>query len=237
VIKKAHQETKRLAEQQRQEEGRRQQEAVAKAKRAAPVLYSGRPRPLDIPAKAASAYAPATARVETQRRWEDVDFQAANRYASVCAEVAEGCRNGKLTSGRRPKEGGSVQTIPSVLWNTEGFPLQKRFAGFSLDPSQPFLAGWTNNEAWICISRDSLDGFLARLRSSCASTVRAESDAIRHLTDRLKHDPDLRRNEAESECKKFGVSQRGFLDRVWPSARKNAGLSAIAPAGRKKQKK
>jgi hypothetical protein len=60
VIKKAQQEAARIAEQQRQEEERRRQEAVAKAKRAAPVFYSGRRRPLDIPAKTARAYAPAT---------------------------------------------------------------------------------------------------------------------------------------------------------------------------------
>ena len=237
-IKKAQQEAERIAEWQRQEAERKRQEAVAKAKRAAPVFPSRR-RSLDDPVKAAArAYAKAASspRVKVHRVWEDAQFNAAQRYASVCAEVARGCRNGKLISGCRPKEGGSVMTIPNVSWNTEGFALQKRFAGFSLDPSRPFLAGGTNNEAWICISRDSLDTFIARLGSTHASTVRDESEAIRYLTHKLKQEPDLKRIDAETECKQFGISQRGFRDRVWPKARERAGLSATAPPGRKKAK-
>ena len=100
-----------------------------------------------------------------------------------------------------------------------------------------FLKAVSDRRAWIYISRGSLDKLLSRLCSSPASTMKAESDAIRHLTSRLKQDSDLRKTDAEAECEKFGISQRGFLNRVWPKARELAGLPAKAPPGRKKTEK
>jgi hypothetical protein len=61
-----------------------------------------------------------------------------------------------------------------------------------------------------------------------------EADAIRHLADKLKENPDMTREEAHAECARFAITKRGFLHRVFPKAREKAGLPATASAGRKR---
>ena len=102
---------------------------------------------------------------------------------------------------------------------------------------EPFSIGLRGDAEWICISRNSLVAFLARFESNHPSTAKAKLDAIKHLASKLKENPSLTKADAEAECKQFKITQRGFRDRVWPNARKDAGLSATAPAGRKPQKK
>ena len=41
-----------------------------------------------------------------------------------------------------------------------------------------------------------------------------EADAIRHLADKLKENPDMTREEAYAECARFAITKRGFLHRV-----------------------
>ena len=196
----------------------------------------------------------AAARKIFQKR-EDVARPARRRYAKVCETVASACRSGDLVSALRPHNGGDAVEMRPSLWNTEGAALAHRFECFSLDPSEPFSGGLANREAWICVARNgldallalnweawicvtrnSLDALLASFRPSHTSTVKSESDATRHLAERLKQDPDLKKPDAEAECqKKFKISQRGFRDRVWPVAREDAGLPARARAGRKKK--
>jgi len=169
-----------------------------------------------------------------QKRYDGA-LPAWQRYAKVRETVASGCRSGALVSAWRPMDGGDVAKMPPSWWNTEGVTLFYRFDFFSLDPNKPFLKAISERRAWICISRESLDTVLRHLGSSHASTIKDESDAIIFLTNTLKQNPNLKRADAEAECEKFGISQRGFRDRVWPKAREGAGLSAIAPPGRKKQ--
>jgi hypothetical protein len=68
-----------------------------------------------------------------------------------------------------------------------------------------------------------------------APTVKDEAGARRALADLLRKKPKLRRGEASQHLvtEGFKVSGRGFLNRVWPQARVDAGLDAVAPAGRK----
>jgi hypothetical protein len=82
--------------------------------------------------------------------------------------------------------------------------------------------------------REWIDG--ASAGSGHTSTIKDESEATTYLAGKLKQDRDLKKDDAEAECKRFGLSKRGFLNRVWPDAREKAGLPAIAPPGRKKQK-
>jgi hypothetical protein len=67
--------------------------------------------------------------------------------------------------------------------------------------------------------------------------TRAEADAIRTLQAHLQSDSEMKRDDAWAICKPLGVSLRGFLQRVWPQARKAAGLTDRAPGGRKAKKK
>ena len=64
-----------------------------------------------------------------------------------------------------------------------------------------------------------------------------ETAATKLLAAYLKYNQDITRDAAETWCVKqgYGLSQRGFRFRVWPAARKEAGLSELAPAGRKRK--
>jgi hypothetical protein len=60
-----------------------------------------------------------------------------------------------------------------------------------------------------------------------------ETAAIQHLAPMLCANPEMKRSEAVAYCTENGVSLRGALLRVWPRARESAGLSPLAPGGRK----
>jgi hypothetical protein len=64
-----------------------------------------------------------------------------------------------------------------------------------------------------------------------------ERAAIKALAGHLKSHRDLTRAEATNwlATQKFAVSGRGFQSRVWPEARRQAGLTSIAPPGAKKK--
>ena len=171
------------------------------------------------------------------RRREDAARPAWVRYGQVCKTVTDALRQGQLAFGLRPRAGGAVHPGEFEWWETEGSTLHYRFAWFRMSRTAPFASGLRDDADWICISRDSLSAFLGRFKSSQVSTAKAESDAINYLTGKLKENHNLAKADAEAECKQFEITQRGFRDRVWPNARKDAGLSATAPAGRKRQKK
>jgi hypothetical protein len=62
-----------------------------------------------------------------------------------------------------------------------------------------------------------------------------EKAATRALAAFLKGNPDVTRTKAADWCRAqgFSLTKRGFQFRVWPEARKQAGLSATALPGRK----
>ena len=173
---------------------------------------------------------------EIYRRREDAARPAWSRFAQVKKTVTDACRQGQLAFGLRPRAGGAVYPGKKEWWETEGVTLHYRFEWFRISSAAPFANGLRDDADWICIARDSLDALLRRLSPSHAgaTTAKGESDAIRHLADKLKENPGMTREEASAECAHFGISKRGLLNRVFPKAREKAGLPARASAGRKR---
>jgi hypothetical protein len=70
-----------------------------------------------------------------------------------------------------------------------------------------------------------------------APTVAGERAAIKALAAYLKSQPDIARADAKRWLLKqgFTANPRGFQFRVWPEARKLAGLLPMAPPGAKKK--
>jgi hypothetical protein len=78
-----------------------------------------------------------------------------------------------------------------------------------------------------------------RLWPESRGSAATEANAIAFLADRLQANRNMRRDDAWTACKtKFPkLSERGFLSRVWPRARKRARLEPAARAGRKPTRK
>jgi hypothetical protein len=66
-------------------------------------------------------------------------------------------------------------------------------------------------------------------------TAARETAAIKALADHLRSKADVTRQDARSwlTSQGFDVSQRGFQSRIWPEARRRAGLEPLAAPGRK----
>jgi hypothetical protein len=101
--------------------------------------------------------------------------------------------------------------------------------------------------AWRMSRRDGKPWFVRPIRSEFGawlsklrrpSKAGSETKAIGFLSEKLKVDRDLTRNDAWNACRNefSNLSKRRFVSHVWPEARANAGLKRDAPAGRKKQK-
>jgi len=85
---------------------------------------------------------------------------------------------------------------------------------------------------WLYVTRASLKK-LPRPPKSNAEELRA----IKCLAALLKADKAMTRERAAAACKDFKISKRGFLERVWHAARKQADLPPVASAGRPKSKR
>lgn len=86
---------------------------------------------------------------------------------------------------------------------------------------------------WLFVTKASLE----RLEKTAgASTAGAEVRARKHLVDILRAEPNIAKAEARERLAQYALSGQGFEDRVWPNARKEAGLPLQARAGRKPRK-
>ena len=73
------------------------------------------------------------------------------------------------------------------------------------------------------------------IRDGSPANSGQEKAATRALAAFLNGKPDVTRADAADWCHAGGLklTKRGFQSRVWPEARKQAGLSPTAPPGRK----
>lgn len=71
--------------------------------------------------------------------------------------------------------------------------------------------------------------------TQASSQIDAEDAAAAHLASLFGQDQDITRDNAFRACEKWKLSKRAFQARVWPAARKQAGLSQKARAGAKKK--
>jgi hypothetical protein len=104
---------------------------------------------------------------------------------------------------------------------------------------------------WCWLSRKAFDRWVAKYRLPAApdrfrpqkrpspepGTAADENAAIGALAAHLKRNPELSRSDARAWCRAEGLrfSDRGFQSRVWPEARKRAGLARKASPGRKRK--
>jgi hypothetical protein len=86
---------------------------------------------------------------------------------------------------------------------------------------------------WLYVTRSSLESFM---KAKPAASVAAEGRAVRHLAEQLRLNPDMAKEKAMIACADFNLGPRAF-ERVWPSARSEAGLPAKGSAGRKSKRK
>jgi hypothetical protein len=84
--------------------------------------------------------------------------------------------------------------------------------------------------------RSDFDRWLLKLRQP--SKAGSEKKAIDFLSEKLKADHDLKREDAWGACKSEfpTLSKRRFVSHVWPQARESAGLEPRGRGGRKKTK-
>ena len=76
---------------------------------------------------------------------------------------------------------------------------------------------------------------LDQMPTGAGGSARHETLAIRELTAILRQEPDIGRTDAKARLTKYSLSGKGFASRVWPSARKEAGLDPRARPGRKRR--
>jgi hypothetical protein len=68
-----------------------------------------------------------------------------------------------------------------------------------------------------------------------SATTAIETNAKTFLANRLRANPEMKRNDALTACRSEfpKLSERGFKERVWPGARKEANLECQGHPGRK----
>jgi hypothetical protein len=73
--------------------------------------------------------------------------------------------------------------------------------------------------------------------SRSVAITRDETAAAKLVRDILKENPHVARQAAFDKCREKypALTERGFLQRVWPNGRKLANLSPLAPKGRKRK--
>jgi hypothetical protein len=131
----------------------------------------------------------------------------------------------------------SSRSFPAAALKCHGYP-----SGVML-PSAASLSGEPGYHRVITDVRLP-QGQIERLRDATATKgdpgvgeTDKEEAATVHLAKLLKQNPELIRDDGKKACRGFDISERGYLKRVWPEARKRAWLSPKALPGAKKSKR
>jgi hypothetical protein len=128
---------------------------------------------------------------------------------------------------------------PSDLDWAQSRPLAEWPIGPRPGEHYAWIGGWKNRpldliELWTA---DVIDILCDGDKEIPSPTAGHETAAIKALASYLKSNPKMRKADAEKWCSASGhkLTGRGFQDRVWPTARTQAGLESKAPAGRKRE--
>jgi hypothetical protein len=153
-------------------------------------------------------------------------------YQEAAGDLRTALYSGAI-KGEFVNDAGNLEIIQPRMWATD--------AG-----AQALLAGtaWVDEgpdevNRLVVLKESALLELLERKSSARHSSARppAEAEAVRILAAAFKKDPDLSRAEAWALVENCGLSDVGFRTRVWPRARREAGMSEKAPAGRKARSK
>jgi hypothetical protein len=94
-------------------------------------------------------------------------------------------------------------------------------------------SGEPNAHRRVFFCRSKYKKWLTQLSVKATATSRDETRATADLKEALKDNPNLTVEDAYELVKSYGVTGRGFRQRVWPDSRVAAGLSRLAKRGPK----
>jgi hypothetical protein len=185
---------------------------------------------------------------ELRQQYEDILTQTEHRFRNLLYQgVLIGYYFGVRSDRRRhavAREFWATTEADGVLMSGEYWPSGKGGPWYEREPSCPLffleteLTAFLGDESKTPTSdlgiTDVLGGGEDIPHKRVPTTAGQESLAIKALASHLKSNPQMRRADAAEWCEKAGhkLGKRAF-GRVWPQARDKAGLSPIAPPGRK----
>jgi hypothetical protein len=148
--------------------------------------------------------------------------------------------SGEIETGLRPLLHADVELLKPNVWSL--VRLEHVLATFQICTNGASSAFAGNpDQKWIFVTAASLHKLVGSItRSNKASeevavgTAASEARAVRFVAELLRKDPELKKAPCETAIKAEGilVSGNGFKSRIWPEARKSAGLEARGKPGR-----
>jgi len=169
---------------------------------------------------------------------DDAAFRLASKWgipSSVTEQIVRAVLQGRkcFVRGRRLGEMG-LQDISNEI-GTSPFP-HLDFRDVEIDWNDLLKLGRdlvpSVYEYWVSAAEDAEVGPYRTLKSD------DERKAVGLLAERLRTDPNMKRDDAWTICHTAfpKLRERGFLSRIWPQARGVAGLEPTAPPGPKPKK-
>jgi hypothetical protein len=100
-------------------------------------------------------------------------------------------------------------------------------------PRQAWAGGMGRTRSEVYFDRKDVLRLWKR-RAHTSPKINDETAAIKMLTGLLRENNNLKYSDALAACREeYTLSGRGFRSRIWPEARRGAGLRPTAPPGRK----